>query len=150
MVLFRDRWIKRQSKEEKSNEKIQERLCVRTKASSHWLTEHVNGLTESSDTHPPQECQFEKEPEALNELESTHPKISKDLQFDEESTANVTKLMTSSDTQLRYEFSFESMSEALTNLISTHPEIFEELQFVEEARPDEQTSLPNTSLSEEF
>ena len=83
MILFHDTWIQRRFKEEKSNEKMQERLCVRAKASTHWLTELVNELTESSDTHLPQECQFEKEPEALNELESTHPEIFKDLQFDD-------------------------------------------------------------------
>ena len=42
------------------------------------------------------------------------------------------------------------MTEALNDLESAHPEIFEELQFLEELRPDEQTSFPNMTVSEEF
>ena len=93
---------------------MQERLCVRAKTSTHWLSELVDELTVSPEAQPSQNCLSEKEPEALNE------------------------------------FNFELVTEALNDLESAHPEIFEELQFLEELRPDEQTSFPNTTVSEEF
>ena len=99
--------------------------CVCAKASTHWLSELVDELTVSPEAQPSKDCSSEKEPEALNELEST-------------------------ETQLQHEFNFELVTEALNDLESAHPEIFEELQFLEELRPDEQTSFPNTTVSEEF
>ena len=125
MVPFHDRWIQSQFKEEKNIAKIQERLCVRAKASTHWLSELVDELTVSPEAQPSQDCSSEKEPKALNELDST-------------------------DSQIQHEFNFELVTEALNDLESAHPEIFEELQFLEELRPDEQTSFPNTTVSEEF
>ena len=125
MVPFHDRWIQSQFKEEKNIEKMQERLSVRAKASTHWLSELVDELTVSPEAQPSQDCSSEKEPKALNELEST-------------------------DSQIQHEFNFELVTEALNDLESAHPEIFEELQFLEELRPDEQTSFPNTTVSEEF
>ena len=125
MVPFHDRWIQSQFKEEKNIAKMQERLCVRAKTSTHWLSELVDELMVSPEAHPSQDCLSEKKPEASNKLEST-------------------------DTQLQHEFNFELVTEALNDLESAHPEIFEELQFLEESTPDEQTSFPNTLLSEEF
>ena len=115
IVPFHDRWIQSQFKEEKDIAKMQERVCARTKASTHWLSELVDELTVSPEANPSQDCSSEKEPEALNELEST-------------------------DIQLQHEFNFELVTEALNDLESTHPEIFQ----------DEQTSFPNSALSEEF
>ena len=60
MVPFHDRWIQSQFKEEKSIAKMQERLCIRAKASTHWLTELVDDLTVSPEAHPSQECSFEQ------------------------------------------------------------------------------------------
>ena len=125
MVPFHERWIQSQFKEENNIAKMQESLCVRAKASTHWLSELVDELMVSPEAHLSQDCLSEKKPEALNELEST-------------------------DTQLQHEFNFELVTEVLNDLESAHPEIFEELQFLEESTPDEQTSFPNTSLSEEF
>ena len=67
MVPFHDRWIQSQFKEENNIAKMQERLCIRAKASTHWLTELVDDLTVSPEAHPSQECSFEQEPEALYE-----------------------------------------------------------------------------------
>ena len=125
MVPFHDRWIQNQFKEEKNIAKMQERLSVCANASTHWLSELVDELTVSPEAHPSQDCSSKKEPEALNELGST-------------------------DTQLQHEFNFELVTKALNDLESAHPEIFEELQFLEELRPDEQTSFPDTTVSEEF
>ena len=104
---------------------MQERLSVCANASTYWLSELVDELTVCPEAHPSQDCSSEKEPEALNELGSN-------------------------DTQLQHEFNFELVTEALNDLESAHPEIFEELQFLEELRPDEQTSFPDTTVSEEF
>ena len=96
MVSFHDRWIQSQFKEEKNIAKMQERLCVRAKASTQWLSELVDELMVSPEAHPSQECSSEKKTEALNELEST-------------------------DTQLQHEFNFELVTEALNDLKSAHP-----------------------------
>ena len=109
MVPFHDRWIQSQFKEEKNIAKMKERLCVRAKASTHWLSELVDELMVSPEAHPSQDCPSEKKPEALNELEST-------------------------DTQLQHEFNFELVTEALNDLESAHPVIFEEVQFLEELK----------------
>ena len=97
MVPFHDRWMQSQFKEEKNIAKIQER------ASTHWLSELVDELTVSPEANPSQDVSSEKEPEALNELEST-------------------------DTRLQHEFHFELVTGARNDLESTHPEIFQNEQ----------------------
>ena len=60
MVPFHERWIQSQFKTEKNVPKMQERLCVHAKASTHWLSELVDELTVSPEAHPSQECSSEK------------------------------------------------------------------------------------------
>ena len=64
-------------------------------------------------------------------------------------TELVNEMLVSPDTPPTPEFNTERVSEALTELEFLHPVIFEDLKSVEESTPDEQTSFPNTSLSEE-
>ena len=110
---------------------MQKLLCA------HWLTELINKLIDSPEAHLPQNCMFEKEPEALTELESAHPKISEDQQFVEDLSAN--ELLASSGTQLQYKFNFDSVLEVLNELEFSYPELFEDLKFAEELKPvDEQ------------
>ena len=65
-------------------------------------------------------------------------------------TELVNEMLVSPDTPPTPEFNTERVSEALTELEFLHPEIFKDLKSVEESTPDEQTTFPNTSLSEEF
>ena len=69
MVLFHDRWIQNQFKDQENVEEMQRRLHTKANTSNDWLTELVNEMLVSPDTPPTPEFNTERVTEALTELD---------------------------------------------------------------------------------